>query len=465
MPSSTLPRRSFLMSVAGAFAGAGSGRAQSSRKPPNIVLLLADDLGYGDVGCYGSPIPTPNIDSLAVAGTRLTRFYAAAPVCSPSRAAFLTGRYPARTGVVNVLMPSDGNGLKNSELTIPKLLKQQGYRSACVGKWHLGDRSQFMPPQHGFDEFYGLPYSNDMNPLPVIRDSQTLTADTDQDSLTDQFTDQAVDFIVRNRETPFFLYLAYTAPHIPIWPAQRFRGKSGHGSYGDIVNELDWSVGQVLAALRDNGLEENTLVIFTSDNGPWYQGSAGSLQGRKGSTMEGGVREPFVARLPGRIPAGQVAEGVASAMDLMPTFARLAGIPIQKGAVDGVDLWPMLSGEATSLIRDPLLFFDGWNIQAVRWGPWKLHLARYNSFPWTQDPPGGRMNLPLPHPELYQIDEDPGETLDLADENPDVVNRLRSWVESMLAGMPAEVRNAWKVTNARRVQETPAGALPRLEGN
>jgi arylsulfatase A len=429
------------------------------RKRPNVVIILADDLGYGDLGCFGSSIPTPNLNKMAREGVRLNRFYSASPVCSPSRAALLTGRYPVRTGVVNVLMPDSKNGLSASESTIPRLLKDGGYRTACFGKWHLGNKPEFSPNRHGFDEYYGIPYSNDMDPLPIIKNTQVVQATCDQESLTDRFTDQAVDFIGRNKDAPFFLYLAYTAPHIPIAPAERFKGKSGHGIYGDIVMELDWSVGRVLDTINANGLDENTLVVFTSDNGPWYQGSAGNLQGRKGSTYEGGVREPFIARMPGRIPAGTVSSGLSSTMDLLPTIARLAGATLTN-PVDGVDIWPELIGDRPYMERDLLLFFDGWQMQCVRWGPWKLHFARYNSVAWTADPPGGRFNLPLKHPELYNVDEDPGESYDIAPENPEMVANIRKKVEEMLLTFPDQVRSAWADTNSRVTNDTPVGALP-----
>ena len=463
MKLSRFGRRDFLRTAAGAFISSAVTRGQSS-KPLNIIVILADDLGYGDVGCFGSSIPTPNIDRMAQEGVRLTRFYSASPVCSPSRAALLTGRYPVRTGVVNVLMPSEKKGLSPTERTIPRVLKERGYRTAAIGKWHLGSQKGFLPCDHGFDEFYGVPYSNDMNPLPMLANSDVVDPDSPLPNLTGRFTRQAVDFIRRQGDNPFFLYLAHTAPHIPLTPSDEFLGKSGQGMYGDVVMEMDWSVGQVLETLAAKGLNENTLVIFTSDNGPWYQGSAGKLQGRKGSTYEGGVREPFIARLPGTIPAGSVAEGIGSMMDLLPTFARLAGVGIG-ASVDGVDIWPMLTGQAMYIERDPLLFFDVWNLQCVRWGPWKLHLSRYNSFAWTVDPPGGRVNLPLAHPELYNVDEDATESYDRASSKPETVTILKKRVDDLLMSFPDQVRVAWRDTMTHKVQETPAGSLPSEEGH
>lgn len=457
MTGTNFSRRSFLCAL-GAALPVSSVRGED-RKPPNIILILADDLGYGDLGCFGSAIPTPNLNRMAEEGARLTSFYSASPVCSPSRAALLTGRYAVRTGVVNVLLSDSTNGLSASETTLPRVLKESGYRTGCFGKWHLGSLPEFLPGRHGFDEYFGVPYSNDMYPLPVMRNSQVVQGSGDQEGLTDAFTDAAIDFIGRNKDVPFFVYLAHTAPHIPVVPSERFRGKSGHGIYGDVVMEMDASVGQVLDAVKANGLDDNTLILFTSDNGPWYQGSAGKLQGRKGSTYEGGVREPFIARMPGRIPGGTVCSGVASMMDLLPTIAGLCGANLPVKA-DGLDIWPMLTGDRPFVDRDQLLFFDNWQLQCVRWGPWKLHFARYNSFAWTADPPGGRMNLPLPKPELYQVDEDPGESYDMATEKPELVANIRKRIDELMAGFPDPVRAAWRDTMSQKVADTPVGALP-----
>jgi arylsulfatase A len=454
-----LGRRAFMHALGGALSSAAL--RGEDRKGPNIIVILADDLGYGDLGCYGSSIPTPNLDQMAREGMRLTRFYSASPVCSPSRAALLTGRYPARSGVVNVLMPGSDAGLKSSERTIPRILREQGYRTGCVGKWHLGTTSDCMPNGQGFDEYYGVPYSNDMYPLPMLRDTRVVDTQASLSGLTARFTEQAVDFIGRNKDRRFFLYMSHTAPHIPLTPSEKFAGRSEQGAYGDVVMELDWSVGEILRSLKDNGLDEQTLVVFTSDNGPWYQGSSGNLQGRKGSTYEGGVRVPCIARFPGNVPAGQTSMGLSSTMDLLPTLTRLAGDTATQ--VDGIDIWPLLTGEQEYLRREPLLFFDSWNVQCVRWGPWKLHLSRYNTNAWTVDPPGGRFNLPLANPELYHIDNDPGENYDRAPEQKDIVRDLQQQVDRLLLTFPDQVRAAWRETAARRVQQTPVGALPRPE--
>ncbi len=278
--------------------------------------------------------------------------------------------------------------------------------------------------------------------------------------LTPRYTEQAVQFIERSKNSPFFLYVPHTFPHIPLAASPRFRGKSPLGLYGDVIEELDWSVGEVMSALRRNNLDRNTLVMFSSDNGPWYQGSPGRLRGRKGSTYEGGVREPFLARFPGRIPAGLVQKGVSGTIDILPCLARLCSAPAPKLPLDGVDIWPLLTGAATEVQREMLLYFDDWNLQCARWGKWKLHVARYNSYVYGPAPPGGRVNLPL-RPELYDIEADPEESYDVAAEHPEVVEQMRARLEKLIAGFPEPVRKAWSDTAARRAAEIPAGALPR----
>src|SRR5438094_1670239 len=404
MSSTGIRRRTFLQAAAGAFSGALSA---DPNQPLNIVFIYADDLGYGDLGCYGSKIPTPNIDRMASQGVRLRQFYSASPVCSPARAALLTGRYPTRVGVPRVLFPSDSNGLPDSETTLAQILKAQGYRTMCVGKWHLGSLPQFLPTNRGFDEFFGIPYSNDMYPRPLMRNTEIIEQPANLATLTARYTEQAQDFLTRSKDGPFFLYMPHTFPHIPLAASPRFRGKSKLGLYGDTIAELDWSVGEVLRTIQESGLDQNTLVMFSSDNGPWYQGSAGNLRGRKGSTYEGGVREPFVARLPGRIPEGLVSGGVASAMDILPTVARLCNARLPDNPLDGIDIWPLLTGQTESIEREALLYFDDWQLQCARLGRWKLHVARYNSDAYGPSPAGGRMNLPLANPELYDIDDDP----------------------------------------------------------
>jgi arylsulfatase A len=449
--------------AAGAAALSGAAPAYSAAtQPPNVVLIYADDLGYGDLGCYGSPIRTPHLDRMAAEGARFTHFYSANPVCSPSRAALLTGRYPTRVNVPRVLFPKDDIGLPGNEVTIARMLKPLGYKSMCIGKWHLGHHAQYLPTSHGFDEYYGIPYSNDMVPTPLMHNTETIEEPARQETLTPRYTEQAVRFIEQSRNSPFFLYMPHTFPHIPLFASPRFRGKSKYGIYGDVIEELDWSVGQVLTALEKNNVAKNTLVMFSSDNGPWYLGSPGRLRGRKGMTYEGGVRVPFLARLPGRIPNGLTSAGVSSTMDILPTVAKLTGATLPSQPLDGIDIWPLLSGRQSQLEREALLYFDGWHVQCARWRNWKLHVARFNSVIYTPQPAGGRVNLPLPQPELYDVARDEDESYDVAPENPRVVEEMQARIERLIPTFPEPVREAWAETRARKVADTPTGQLPRL---
>ena len=449
-------RRKFLLGALGSAAAAAA-----PARPPNVVVIYADDLGYGDLACYGSRLSTPNLDRMAAEGARFTQFYSANPVCSPSRAALLTGRYPTRAGVPRVLFPRDTTGLPDSEVTLAQALKPRGYRTMCVGKWHLGHLPQYLPTSRGFDEYFGIPYSNDMKPRPLLHNTEVVEAEATLETLTPRYTEQAVRFIERSKDAPFFLYMPHTYPHIPLAASPHFRGKSPSGLYGDVIAELDWSVGEVLAALKRNGLDNQTLVMFSSDNGPWFQGSPGRLRGRKGSTYEGGVREPFLARFPGRIPPGLVVHAVASTMDIFPTVAKLCGAGLPPNPLDGIDIWPLLTGRNQLLEREALLYFDNWNIQCARWGRWKLHLARYNCFAYGPAPSSGRLNLPLAPPELYDLELDPDESYDVAPERPDVVKEILTRVERLIPGFPPEVVEAWQAARSRPVRPGVAGALPR----
>jgi len=460
MPVRTLDRRDFLKAAAASLALPW---LPARGKTPNIIIIYCDDLGYGDLGCYGSSISTPNVDRLAAEGMRFTQFYSANPVCSPSRAALLTGRYPTRVGVPRVLFPTDKTGLPDDETTIAHMLKAQGYKTLCVGKWHLGHLPPFLPTSRGFDEYFGIPYSNDMTPRPLMHNLDVLEEPAVLETLTPRYTDQALKFIERSKGSPFFLYMAHTYPHIPLAASDRFRGKSAQGLYGDVVEEIDWSVGRILEALKTHGLDQDTLVVFSSDNGPWYQGSPGKLRGRKGSTYEGGVREPFIARFPGHIPPGTVCRGVAGTIDILPTIARLCDATLPGKPLDGIDIGPLLSGRSASLDREALLYFDGWNVQCARWGRWKLHFMRYNSPPYVPAPPDGRMNLPLPVPELYDLDADPDESYDVAPENPKIVAEIRGHVERLLEGFAEEVRKAYRETKALEVAPSNVGQVPRLK--
>ena len=439
---------------------------------PNIVLILVDDMGYGDLSCYGSQIQTPNLDRMAQEGVQFSQFYSASPVCSPSRASVLTGRYGVRCGVPTVFQPSDPGGLAETEVTIAQMLKPAGYATMCVGKWHLGRTTQYLPTSRGFDSYYGIPYSNDMSPSILMYNQAIIESPVNLSTLTQRYTEQAVDFIKRSRNTPFFLYLPHTFPHIPLAASKDFLGKSGMGLYGDVIQELDWSVGQVLQALQDNGVDQNTLVMFTSDNGPWFQGSPGRLRGRKGDTFEGGMREPFIARFPARIPAGaqrgrtvrgrpcRVVDAMASTLDLLPTIAGFTGVSLPAVPLDGVDIGPILMDRANDVNRPLFLYFSCWDLQCARLGPWKLHMARGNVPAYTAEPKVGYYNLRLLNPELYNIDSDPEEADDVSAQNPGIVADIQQRVAQMLPSLPSEVQAAWKRTQSIAVYPNESGAYP-----
>jgi arylsulfatase A len=467
-----MQRRTFIKNTSAAALGPVLHAVAGPAAPPNIVLIMADDMGYGDLSCYGSRTQTPNLDRMAAEGVRFRQFYSANPVCSPSRASVLTGRYGVRCNVPTVFWPTDPGGMSTSEITIAQMLNTAGYSTMCVGKWHLGRPAQFLPTARGFDGYYGIPYSNDMGPSVLMRDTAVIESPVDLTTLTRRYTTEAVNFINRSRNTPFFLYMPHTFPHIPLAASPAFLGKSGMGIYGDAVQELDWSVGQVLDALESNGVAQNTLVIFTSDHGPWFQGSPGGLRGRKGDTFDGGMRVPFIAKFPGSIPAnsirrasaraaeGRVVDAMASSLDLLPTIAGIARTALPGNPLDGVDISPLLTGRATDVTRPVFLYFSNWDLQCARQGPWKLHMARPNVPAFTATPSVGYFNLRLVNPELYNIDEDPEESSDLSAQNPDIIAAIRAQVEQMLPSFPAQVQSAWHDTQWRPVNPNLAGAYP-----
>jgi len=417
--------------------------------PPNVVIILADDQGYGDVGCYGAKdFATPNLDRMAREGVNFTDFYVAQPVCSASRAALLTGCYPNRIGILNALGPKDTHGISDAEKTLAEILKPRGYATAIYGKWHLGHRPRFLPTRHGFDDYFGLPYSNDMWPnhptdkfpdLPLVEGEKVIELNPDQTKLTTWYTERAVKFIEKNKERPFFLYVPYAMPHVPLHVSAKFKGKSKQGLYGDVIEEIDWSVGEILAALKKHGLDERTLVTYTSDNGPWlsygnHAGSAGPLREGKATTWEGGVRMPFIARWPGKIPAGSVCREPAMTIDVVPTVANLAGAKLPDHPIDGLDIWPLLAGTpGAKSPHEALYFYWQKHLQAVRSSKWKLHFAHaYNSLAQT---PGGKDGKPAKYTEtktplaLFDLDADVGETKNLADQHPDVIRKLEALAE------------------------------------
>ena len=424
----------------------------AAQRPPNFVIFFVDDMGYGDIGSFGAKgYTTPNLDRMAQEGLRLTSFYAAQAVCSASRAALLTGCYSNRVSMIGALFPTATTGINPNELTIAEILKTRGYATGIFGKWHLGHLPQFLPTKHGFDEYLGIPYSNDMwppnkrsnfnfPPLPLIENDKTIKEvdAATQAQLTTMLTERAVKFIERNRANPFFVYIPHPMPHVPIFASDKFKGKSARGLYGDVIEEIDWSVGQVLETLKRNGLDENTLVIFTSDNGPWLEygdhaGSAGPLRGSKGTAFEGGQREAFVARWPKRIPAGSVSSTPVMTIDLLPTLAGLAGAQVPKDRIiDGRDIWPLLSGSKTrGEFHDALYFYWGYELHAVRSGRWKLHLphpAKVINTPGNggEIGPSEPIDVPL---SLFDLESDVGEKTNLVDKHPEVVGRLMKYVE------------------------------------
>ncbi|HZS55433.1 MAG TPA: sulfatase [Bryobacteraceae bacterium] len=454
-----LTRRETLTALAG-LAGSALGAAAGAQAP-NVIFILCDDLGYGDLELYGSKIKTPNLNRMAAEGVRFTNLDSADPVCSPSRSALLTGRYPTRVGVPRVLFPQDPGGLDLDETTLANVLKNRGYRTMCVGKWHLGRPVRYLPTSRGFDEYFGIPYSNDMTPRVLMHNTDVIEEPANLNTLTQRYTERATRFIRESGTKPFFLYFPQTFPHIPLGVSTRFRGASGHGMYGDVVMELDWSVGEMLRTLKEAGVDKNTILMFSSDNGPWYQGSPGRLRGRKDSTFEGGVREPFIARWPEKIPAGRVSNAVASLMDVFPTITKLCHGQLPSKPLDGIDIWPLLTCQRDSIERPPLLYFNLWNLQCARWMNWKLHVARYNTAPYVPPPVGGVHNYVLPHPELYDLATDPDESYDVAAQHPDVVQKIQAKIDQMMPTFPQQVQQAFAEAKAQKVNPaTPAGSWP-----
>ena len=472
--------------------GAGSATvpappSSAASRPPNIVLIFCDDLAYGDVGCYGAKgYRTPNIDRLARRGTRFTDFYVAQAVCSASRAALLTGCYPNRVGILGALSPAARVGIHSNEVTLAEMLKGRGYATAIFGKWHLGSQADFLPSRHGFDEYFGLPYSNDMwpkhpgagtnyPPLPLIDGERVVQTMPDQSRLTTWYTERAVRFIAAHRDEPFFLYVPHTMPHVPLFVSEKFQGKTARGLFGDVLEEIDWSVGRIVDALRQQGLEENTLVLFSSDNGPWlaygnHAGSAGPLREGKGTSFEGGVRVPFIACWPGHIPAGKTCREPAMTIDLLPTFARLSGAVLPSLPIDGLDIWPLLSSPGSARSPHEALYFYWDNhLQAIRSGPWKLHFPHEFNRPW---PPGtegkpGKMTRPWMRPALFNLNEDIGESRDVSWQHPEVVARLEALAEAARAelGDSALKRKGAGVREPGRLPDVDSGSVPTASGS
>ena len=459
MTATRYSRRAFLRAVgigAAVFAvpACTTGKRLSKKTPavdrPNFVVIFTDDQGYQDIGCFGSPtIKTPNLDRMATEGMKFTDFYSAASICSPSRAALMTGCYPPRVGITRVLFPRDNIGLDPGEITIADILKGRGYTTACIGKWHLGHLPQFLPTNNGFDYYFGIPYSNDMDGVkgknrnldrvwqqrdyspwnvPLMRNTQIIERPADQTKLIERYTEEAVKFIEKNKARPFFLYLAHTMPHIPLFVSDEFYTEDPKKAYKVTIEQIDWSVGEVLSALKRAGVDENTLVVFTSDNGPWlskkhHGGCALPLRDGKFSTYEGGMREPCIMRWPGRIPANTVCSEVCGTIDLLPTFARLAGAePPRDRVIDGKDIWRLMAGRPGA--RTPhqaYYYYRGTKLEAARTGRWKL--VRKKQI------------------ELYDLETDISETKNLAAEQPQIVNRLTRMMEEFDSKLKADARS------------------------
>jgi len=457
MTRRSIDRREFLR-VAGAAAAAavlpgaasrGRGASgQSTVAKPNFIVIFCDDLGYGDIGCFGAEKHhTPNLDRMAAEGRRFTSFYVSSGVCTPSRSSLMTGCYPRRVNMhqneddLCVLFPVNQRGLNPSEITLAEVLKGQGYATACIGKWHLGDQRPFLPTRQGFDYYFGIPYSNDMGkrqgpgrpPLPLLRNEEVIEAPADQDTLTQRYTDEVIKFVRRNQDRPFFVYLPHTMPHNPVHASDEFRDSSANGRYGDCVEEIDWSAGQILAALKALDLDEQTVVLFTSDNGAAQRwgGGNGPLRGWKGSTWEGGMREPCIVRWPGKIPAGTVCDELACTMDLLPTFAALAGTkPPTDRIIDGRDIRPLLLGQTGAKSpHEAFFYYQMDQLQAVRSGRWKLHLPlKPKKRNWGKPEP----EAPL---QLFDLKADIGEKNNVADRHPEVVKRLQALAEKARADL------------------------------
>ncbi len=416
---------------------------------PNFIIIYTDDQGYGDLSCFGArQFETPNLDKLATQGMRFTDYNSASPVSSASRAALLTGCYSQRVGIYGALFPHSVNGINPQETTIAEMLKNQNYVTAAVGKWHLGHHKKFLPLQHGFDEYFGLPYSNDMWPhsiikdkshfpeLPLIEGNETIgyiSSLDDQAQLTTRYTEKAVDFIQRHKDTTFFLYVAHTMPHVPLAVSDKFNGRSEQGMYGDVIMEIDWSVGQIMKALNENGIAENTLVVFTSDNGPWlsfgnHGGNTGGLREGKLTTFQGGHQVPCIMRWPDKIPAASTCTGLITSLDFLPTIAEITGAALPESKIDGINMLPLITGEVKKSPRETFYYYFA-GMEAIRHKNWKLvfphKYASYATIPGNDGYNNSRVQTTTGLC-LYDLRRDPGERYNVKELYPDIVKKLDS---------------------------------------
>ena len=423
---------------------------------PNIILIFTDDQGYNDVGVFGAEdISTPNLDQMAKDGAKLTNFYAAQAVCSASRAAILTGSYPNRIGIHNALMPNSKKGLNPKETTLAEMLKNKGYTTGIFGKWHLGDAAEFMPTKQGFDEYFGIPYSNDMwplhpqqgpifdfGPLPLYENEKVTDTLTDQTKLTTLITQHSVDFIERNKDNPFFLYVPHPQPHVPLFVSDKFKGKSNRGLYGDVIMELDWSVGEIIKSVEKNGLTENTIIIFTSDNGPWlaygnHSGSAYPFREGKGTGWEGGQREPFIIKYPKEIEAGVTIDAPLMAIDIFPSLAEVTNSELPDEVIDGKSAWSLLTGKTNESPQEAYFFYYRVNeLFGVRYGKWKLYFPHtYRTMngqtPGKDGLPGEYKMVDLKQIELYDLESDASETNNVAASNAKVIATIKKLADDM----------------------------------
>ena len=443
--------------------GSAPQAVSAKKKSPNVVVIFMDDMAYADIGPFGAKAyPTPHLDRMAKEGRKFTDFYVTQAVCSASRAGLLTGCYNVRVGIFGALGPKSNNGLHANEVTLAELCKQKGYATAIYGKWHLGHHKQFLPMQHGFDDYFGLPYSNDMWPyhpgvlhlpmkerlkrwphLPLIDKNEiinTQVSGKDQELLTTQYTERAVEFIEKNRDNPFFLYVPHSMVHVPLFVSDKFKGKSGAGLFGDVMMEVDWSVGQILETLRKHKLDKDTLVVFTSDNGPWlsygdHAGSSGPLREGKGTMFDGGCRESTLMWWPGTIPAGSVCSTPAMTIDILPTVAELIGATLPDHKIDGKSIVNLVTGKNDKSPQEAYYFYYGQQLQAIRMGKWKLHFP--HGYRTMAGRPGGTGGIPTKYSQakiglsLFNLEEDIGESTDVKAKHPKVVSKMQALGQAM----------------------------------